>query len=596
MKIDQVPQSEGNNQPVSDLSNNPREASLSWDSDYLKLIEYYQNAKFGKCMELLEEMELQYPDRSELVKVRSDLEVKLSLKSMENRNKREKSRERTKTTLNMSIFAILGTFLVLIAFFFSYNYLFSIDTVQREAEKEATLISLYEQAAQLLLVGKPEPAIEILNTIKAIDPNYETLPELTSQAEQLLVLEDKYQTAIQLVEEDDVEEALAIFRQIDAEIPGLWDVKQQISGIENSLQITQYLEDGSLAYQEENWDQVIASYEAALSLDPKLDDLLLKEQLFQGYLHKIINLLQASDTTTADIELAEQYYRKAVALFPQSKEFASERENLQEVSGDLLEYKFTQTAKTLLADKAQTSSTIAKAVSYLKKAANIQPNNSALLMDIENAEYYQIGFQNFIEMNWPQVISNLSKAVAVDSNYASGNAKVLLYEAYYALGKQYYAAGFYQDAISQLEQAEILIWEDNNNLMRLFQVQVLLGDNFGKLGDYKNATSYYQYALNAIDASGKLGNHPELVTLLNEVVYWVAVENYKTAFETLQKVLADKSIFYTSVEVEIEDGVCLAFFASENQSTIEAITEANNLTKTMVITFGRVLTVPVIGE
>ena len=596
MKIDQVPQSEGNNQPVSDLSNNPREASLSWDSDYLKLIEYYQNAKFGKCMELLEEMELQYPDRSELVKVRSDLEVKLSLKSMENRNKREKSHERTKTTLNMSVFAILGTFLVLIAFFFSYNYLFSIDTVQREAEKEATLISLYEQAAQLLLVGKPEPAIEILNTIKAIDPNYETLPELTSQAEQLLVLEDKYQTAIQLVEEDDIEEALAIFRQIDAEIPGLWDVKQQISGIENSLQITQYLEDGSLAYQEENWDQVIASYEAALSLDQKLDDLLLKEQLFQGYLHKIINLLQASDTTTADIELAEQYYRKAVALFPQSKEFASERENLQEVSGDLLEYKFTQTAKTLLADKAQTSSTIAKAVSYLKKAANIQPNNSALLMDIENAEYYQIGFQNFIEMNWPQVISNLSKAVAVDSNYASGNAKVLLYEAYYALGKQYYAAGFYQDAISQLEQAEILIWEDNNNLMRLFQVQVLLGDNFGKLGDYKNATSYYQYALNAIDAPGKLGNHPELVTLLNEVVYWVAVENYKTAFETLQKVLADKSIFYTSVEVEIEDGVCLAFFASENQSTIEAITAANNLTKTMVITFGRVLTVPVIGE
>ncbi len=596
MKTDQVPQSEGNNQAVSDLSNNFREASLSWDSDYLKLIEYYQNAKFGKCMELLEEMELQYPEHSELVKVRSDLEVKLSLKSMESRNRREKSHERTKTTLNMSVFAILGTFLVLIAFFFSYNYLFNIDTVQREAEKDATLLSLYEQAAQLLLVGKPEPAIEILNTIKAIDPDYETLPELTSQAEQLLILEDKYQTAIQLVEEDNVEDALAIFRQIDAEMPGLWDVKQQISIIETSLQIEQYLVEGSLAYQEENWDQVITSYEAALSLDPKLDDLLLKEQLFQGYLHKIINLLQVSNTTIEDIELAEQYYRKAVALFPQSKEFASERENLQEVSGDLLEYKFTQTAKTLLADKAQTSSTIAKAVYYLKKAANIQPNNSALLLDVENAEYYQIGFQNFIEMNWPQAISNLGKAVAVDSNYASGNAKVLLYEAYYALGKQYYAAGFYLDAISQLEQAELLIWEDNNNLMRLFQVQVLLGDNFGKLGDYKNATSYYQYALNAIDAPGKLENHPELLTLLNEVVYWVAGENYKTAFETLQEVLADESIFYTSVEVEIEDGVCLAFFASENLSTIEAITEANNLSKTMVITFGRVMTVPVIVE
>ncbi len=596
MKTDQVPQSERHNKAVSDLSNNPRETSLSWDSDYLKLIEYYQNAKFGECLELLEEMEVQYPEHSELIKVRNDLEIKLSLKFMESRNKREKSRERTKTTINMSVFAILGTFLVLIAFFFSYNYLFSIDTAKREVEKEVTLTSLYEQATQLLLVGKPEPAIEILNTIKTIDPEYEALPELTSQAEQLLVLEDKYQTASQLVEEDNIEDALVIFQQIEAELPGLWDVKQQISIIETSLQIEQYLADGSLAYQAEDWDQVITAYEAALSLDPKLDDLLLKEQLFQGYLHKIINLLQVSNTTTEDIELAEQYYRKAVALFPQSKEFASERGNLQEVSGDLLEYKFTQTAKTLLADKAQTSSTIATAVSYLKKAANIQLNNSALQLDIENAEYYQIGFQNFIEMNWPQVISNLSKVVAVDSNYASGNAKVLLYEAYYALGKQYYSAGFYQDAISQLEQAEILIWEDNNNLMRLFQVQVLLGDNFGKLGDYKNATSYYQYALNAIDASGKLENHPEKVTLLTEVAYWVAVENYKTAYETLQEVLVDKSIFYTPVEVEIEDGVCLAFFASENFSTIEAIIEANNLSKTMVITFGRLLNVPVIVE
>ena len=124
----------------------------------------------------------------------------------------------------------------------------------------------------------------------------------------------------------------------------------------------------------------------------------------------------------------------------------------------------------------------------------------------------------------------------------------------------------------------------------------MLGDNFGELGDYKNATSYYQYALNAIDAPGKLENHPEIVALLNEVIYWVAVQNYETAFHTLQEVLADKSIFYTSVEVEIEDGVCLAFFASENFSTVEAIIEANNLSKTMVITFGRLLNVPVIVE
>ncbi len=117
MKTDQVPQSEGNNQAVSDLSNNFREASLSWDSDYLKLIEYYQNAKFGKCMELLEEMELQYPEHSELVKVRSDLEVKLSLKSMESRNRRKITRK-NEDTLNMSVFAIWALPGLIALFFF----------------------------------------------------------------------------------------------------------------------------------------------------------------------------------------------------------------------------------------------------------------------------------------------------------------------------------------------------------------------------------------------------------------------------------------------------------------------------------------------
>jgi tetratricopeptide (TPR) repeat protein len=594
MKTNKNPNSERRNTTIPNPSTGAEESSLSWDADYLKLIEYYQNAQFVKCLELLEEMEVQYPERSELAKVRSDLEIKLSLKSMLNRNKRENSRRRTKTTLNISVFAILGTFLVLIAFFISYNYLFNIDTAKREAEKATTLTSLYEQASQLLLVGKPEPAIEILNTIKSIDPDYEALPDLTSQAEQLLDLEDRYETASQLVDEENIEGALIVFQEIEGVKPGLWDVSQQISIIENSLQIDQYLADGNLAYQAENWDQVILAYESALTLNPKLNDPLLKEQLFQGYLHKIINMLQGGETSTDDIEAAEQYYRKAVALFPQSKEFASERENLQEVSGDLLEYKFTQTAKALLSDKSQTTASIAKAISYLKKAANIQANNPALQLDIDNAEYYQIGFQNFVEMNWTQAITSLNRVVSVDSDYANGNAKVLLFEAYYALGKQYYSAGFYQDAITQLEQAEILVWDDNDNLMRLFQVQVLLGDNYGELDDFENGSSYYSYALTAIDALSKLEEYPDKVNLYNEVDYWITVENYETAFNTLQELLADIDVIYTINEVEIEDGVCLAFFASDNYSTVESIIEANNLSKTMVITFGRLLDVPII--
>ena len=66
----------------------------------------------------------------------------------------------------------------------------------------------------------------------------------------------------------------------------------------------------------------------------------------------------------------------------------------------------------------------------------------------------------------------------------------------------------YQDARKNLEQAEILAWDDTDNLMKLFQVQVLLGDTIGKMSDYENAVSYYKYALDAIKFSQKLIKFP----------------------------------------------------------------------------------------
>ena len=218
-------------------------------------------------------------------------------------------------------------------------------------------------------------------------------------------------------------------------------------------------------------------------------------------------MLQNDSVTIDDVETAEGYYRKAVALIPQSREFASERENLQEVSSNLLQLKFAQTAKDILNDPNQTLSDVKKAASYLSKAASIDQTNSALQKDVKNVELYQVGFQDFINGDWIRAITNLSQLVDADTNFANGNAQVLLYEAYFELGQQYFSAGFYQDAINNLEQAEIVAW-DGDNRLRLFQVQILLGDTFMKTNDIENAVSYYVYALNAINMEDKLASRP----------------------------------------------------------------------------------------
>jgi len=410
---------------------------LSSDPDYTKLLEHYQHAEFTKCKEVLDKIEKRYPEHPGLLGFKDDLQMKLSLKDMAISTEKEEKQKKKKAILKISVFSTIATIIVMMVFFFLYNY-FNKNVAARQLEEEtAYLTSLEYQAEQLLLGEQPQPAAEIIERIRTLNPEYVNLPELISRADDLLRLEASYQTALNLIAENKNDEALVILNEIEAEKPGLWDVSQQIDSINTSFQIAKYIEEGNAAYQVENWDQVISAYENALILDPELNDPLINEKLLKGYLNRIISMLENKNTSIEDIDIAEEYYRRAVAMTSHSKAFASERENLQIASNNLLELKYTLIAKANLEDKNQTVASVAKAVSYMKKAVNMDPENTALNSDLKNAEYYQLGFNNFINMNWEQAITNLDQLSPATSNYANGNASLLLFEAYYALGKQY---------------------------------------------------------------------------------------------------------------------------------------------------------------
>ena len=71
---------------------------------------------------------------------------------------------------------------------------------------------------------------------------------------------------------------------------------------------------------------------------------------------------------------------------------------------------------------------------------------------------------------------------------------------------------------------------------------------------------------------------------------------FEDSFAAFKEVLEGIDVVYSISEMEISDGSCLAFFASENLSTVDAIIEANNLPKSMVVSFGRKLKVPKIDK
>ena len=84
--------------------------------------------------------------------------------------------------------------------------------------------------------------------------------------------------------------------------------------------------------------------------------------------------------------------------------------------------------------------------------------------------------------------------------------------------------------------------------------------------------------------------------LVAQATYWDAIGDYDSAYTALQEALQAIGEIYVQTEIEISDGACLAFFADDNLSTIDAILEANNLPQNMVINFGRQLIVPSIQK
>ncbi len=464
---------------------------LSSDPDYHAFLETYQNAEFLKCRELLDVLKSRYPNDQRLLRFEDDLQMKLSFKSIAADHKKVDIKNKIRATFKLSLFAVIGTLFVLVVAFLSYIYFNDKAVARQDAQKAIVLASLNDQAEELIRVGKPESALLIIDKIKEIDPDYSNLANLTSQTENLLACTAKYETAQGLLSEGKSAEALVVLKEIESENPGLWDVRLLIDSIETANQVDLLLTEADAAYQNQNWGQAITAYENIIQLEAD-DDSVITEQLLNSYLNQIVALLQKEDVSIEEIDQAQDYYRKAMALAPQSKEFESERENFQTVSVNLLEQKYAQMAKSLLEDKNQNEQTLARAISYMRKGEDIDPESDSPQIDLANAEAYQLAFTNFVNQDWIHSVEYLETVYAGNPNFANGNAGVLLYEAYFALGLQYYDANFNQDALKYFEQAEILAWDDTANPAKLFQAQTYIGHTLGKIGEYEKAVSYYE--------------------------------------------------------------------------------------------------------
>ena len=568
------------------------DGALPHDQDYEKLNEHLQKGEKDLALMVLNTLEKRYPAHPELQKIKEELQLKTSVRNLTERIEKGEKQKSRREFLNLALFAVIGTIIAMAAFYLTSQFLLQGTLEDQEGLTANQMTSLQTQVEQLLNRGRPQPAVEILETMRGIDPDWEDLPELTSRTETLLQLEEDYNQALALAEQGETADALALFQSIEATQPGLWDVRSQIASMEGKVLTNTLIEQGQTAFQLGDWPGVISAYESALDLDPSMNDLRIKEQLIQAYLNQISVMVEDQNASLETIETAEGYYQRAVSLIPQGGNFSAQQVQLEELNDEIKELKYIQTARSIFADPYQTLGMIGSAVNYLRQAVNLNPRNSALQGDLQNAQLYRDGFQSFTAMNWESAIQNFNQILSSESGFLQDHARVLLYESYYGLGRQYASTGQYGEAITSLESAEDLAITNPNNLMKLFQVQILIGDVFWQSGDPAAAFSIYQSAFENIEINRRLEGFPEIQQNYNEAINFAQNELFENAYENIQTVFINIDVIYTFSEVTVTNGASLAFVANNNYSTIDAINQANGLPYDVVVTFGGTLQVP----
>lgn len=570
--------------------NERRYAEISRDPEYVELLTEFQQGHWGNCRDLLDHLNIKYSANPLLEEFTRDFEVRYDVvQTVETAARRQ-----AKTTLlknSKRALIILGIIAVIAGLIMGTYFLITTNLQrQKELRTDSQIETLGTQVDNLLSLGQPEKAKELIQTMKSIDPENPRVIALSAKVEEVLKINSRYIAAQEKLSAGDYQQALDEFNQIEAEYPAYRDVQLLIEQASNQIQIIQSTNDATAAYNENRWQDAINGFENVLMLDPANSDSDLQFMLLNSYLHRIIQMLDNPNTTVDDINQAEIYYQKAIAMIPQSRLYLNERENLQKISSDLLELKYTQSAYSMINDPTQTLATVATAVNYLKKASNLDPNNSVLQSDLNKITLYQAGLQYYLEMNWPSAIDPLANLVSIDENYAGGLAKQLLYEAYVSRGLQYYRVGLYIDARTQFESAETLVF-DRQNLMDLFTVEIYLAQSIGKLKDYQDAASYYKYAVEAVNYPQRAMYNSTFLSNLISAIDLYTSGDYEASYTLFESTLQDKSPLYTTETINAHSGQCLAFLAAQYGSSVQSILESNSMTQQTILTTDQQLTI-----
>jgi len=572
------------------------------DPEYLDLLKQYQNADWDEALKVINSLLDKYPEDTALLEFQHEVQMRLS---MQQEGQKFDRVERQEQFAKLGVRLLIGLAAAAVLFFavrWGINlYETSVEDARLERERIAlaqTLAKKYANAEKYLRADRISEALSLLDEIQAEDPAYEGVAEMIEEAQGRQNLAELYQQGREEYEDGDLVAAKGILQDVLAIDSRYKDAATLLKTIENQLRIDELIAEAAEAYETGNWLGVVEAYDEIKSIDNTTDIADLEVELFTSYMNLVIDTAEGGNATVEDVEKAEQYYRAALAIFPQNKEFERERQELQRIAINLLANKYYIYALELIEQEDYSIASMEEALRLLTKASNIGSGSPAIQSEITLLTQYLTAFDNFTARRWEAAIDGFEQLYRTNPDYADGMLKYLLYETYLARGDTFYSFAEYENARQDYNLAETFAWGDQGNKLRLFQVEIRIGSALRRLALPGEASEYYSYAFSLVNFADKLGSdQQDLATTFQDAESSLAINDFWNAARLYEILLEDVEMIYQFETISIRRGDSLAHIAYRYNSSIDVILLYNdNLGDSFIVRSDQEIRIPTLVE
>ncbi len=577
--------------PQADYKENP---------GFQRLMAAFQSADWQACRLELESLLAASPEDGYLLAFKDDVEVRLALQENEQtRRTQEKRSANYRTALRLAMFAAWGI-LVGIGFVWALNA-YTAHITRTSLEREATLLEQtladkYLSAESFYRLGKLPEALVIYQEIAEIRPDDLQTRAKIQDIQENLAVRDLYRQGLESLKSGDRAKALQIMLEVEARQPGYENAAEVAGQIQKENQLAQLAQTAQTAYHSQDWPAVIQAAEAMQVLDPFAKFPEMESILFTSYRNIIIDIASRPDASAAEIELAEKYYRAALALAPQDKKFAAEREELNKIALRLQASKYYWHGMELLESSHYSLTGVEQALQLLNQASSLGSDSAVFRAGQEKTQLFYEAYTAFLQRRWTASLAGFEQLHRQEARYANGFLEYLLFEASLAHGDNLLIYADYSGALNDYQEAEKYLWEAGKNApLRRFQNETRIARALGKLWRSQEAAEYYHFAFEELQAKYVLsapGQKSLLAAIdnanqaLDSGDVLEAVQRYELALEMV-------TTAYPLQQLQVRRGETLAYVAFKYGTTIEALRQINHLDENLVFTADQQILVPV---